>query len=174
MTAGQGRRRDNALSLPAAKPPRMLASLVRVKSWGGKPMSQRSAVLLAVLVSWALARTATAAPGSCTSATFAGLPDTTITSAAVASADPLSGAALPAYCRVVGVIKPTADSNIGFETWLPLSGWNGKYNTVGGGGFAGSISYDALDRALARGYAAASTDTGHIGGDASWAFGHPE
>ena len=137
-------------------------------------MSHRNAVLLAILAAFAIARTASAAPASCASATFAGLPDTTITSAAVASADPVSGAALPPYCRVVGVIRPTADSNIGFETWLPLSGWNGKYNTVGGGGFAGSISYDALDRALARGYAAASTDTGHIGGDASWAYGHPE
>jgi hypothetical protein len=135
---------------------------------------RRNAVLLAVLAASAFASTATAAPASCTSATFTGLPDTTITSAALASADPVSGAPLPQFCRVVGVIRPTSDSNIGFETWLPVSGWNGKYNTVGGGGFAGSISYDALDRAVVRGYAAASTDTGHIGGDASWAFGHPE
>ena len=140
-------------------------------------MSHRNAVLLAVLAASAIARTAAAAPAPCASATFAGLPDTTITSATTASADPLSGAPLPPYCRVLGVIHPlglTGESQIGFETWLPLSGWNGKFNTVGGGGFAGSISYDALDRALLRGYAAASTDTGHIGGDASWAFGHPE
>jgi feruloyl esterase len=129
---------------------------------------------LAVLAAFALAKTAVAAPAPCSSLTGLHLTDTTITSATIATADPSTGAALPPYCRVIGSIKPTSDSNIGFETWLPISGWNGKYNTVGGGGFAGSISYDALDRALLRGYAAASTDTGHIGGDASWAFGHPE
>jgi len=137
-------------------------------------MSHRNAVLLAVVAAFAIARTAAAAPGSCASLSDFHPTDTTISSATIATADPTTGAPLPPYCRVIGSIKPTSDSNIGFETWLPLSGWNGKFNTVGGGGFAGSISYDALDRALLRGYAAASTDTGHIGGDASWAFGHPE
>src|SRR5882762_1813665 len=35
-------------------------------------------------------------------------------------------------------------------------------------------SSDVCSSDLLRGYATASTDTGHIGGDASWAFGHPE
>ena len=137
-------------------------------------MNQRRAVVLAVLFASGISTAAAADPASCASLAALHLPDTTITSAAVASTDPASGATLPPFCRVIGVIKPTSDSNIGFETWLPVAGWNGKFNTVGGGGFAGSISFDALDRALLRGYAAASTDTGHIGGDASWAWGHPE
>ena len=43
---------------------------------------------------------------------------------------------LPAFCRVQGVIRPSSDSHIEFEVWLPSSGWNGKYLGVGNGGFA--------------------------------------
>jgi hypothetical protein len=83
---------------------------------------------------------------------------------------------LPAFCRVAGVSKPTSDSYIRFEAWLPASDWNGKFLGVGNGGFAGSIDYNALGRVLKRGYATAATDTGHEAeaGDASWAFKHPE
>ena len=48
---------------------------------------------------------------------------------------------LPAFCRVAGVIKPASDSNIQFEVWMPSSGWNGKFQGIGNGGFAGSISF---------------------------------
>ena len=71
--------------------------------------------------------------------------------------------ALPAFCRVTGVIKPTSDSEIKSEVWMPVSGWNGKFQGIGNGGFAGSITPEGLAGALARGYAAASTDTGHSG-----------
>lgn len=81
---------------------------------------------------------------------------------------------LPAFCRVTGVVKPTSDSDIKFEVWMPSAGWNGKFQGIGNGGFAGSISHDGLAGALARGYATASTDTGHSGRDATWALGHPE
>lgn len=114
------------------------------------------------------------------------LANTTITSAqsvAAGAFTPPTGSAapykdLPAFCRVTGVIKPTTDSEIKFEVWMPSSGWNGKFHGIGNGGFAGSISYGGpaggLGGAVARGYAAASTDTGHSGGDAGWALGHPE
>lgn len=84
---------------------------------------------------------------------------------------------LPAFCRVAGVIKPSSDSDIRFEVWLPAAEWNGKFQGIGNGGFAGSISYSQLGVALSRGYATASTNTGHeaAGGiDATWALGHPE
>ena len=81
---------------------------------------------------------------------------------------------VPAFCRVTGVIKPTSDSNIQFEVWMPSAGWNGKLQGIGNGGFAGTIPYGALSLPIARGYAIATTDTGHVGGDASWALGHPE
>src|SRR5438309_1562368 len=57
---------------------------------------------------------------------------------------------------------------------MPVSGWNGKFQGIGNGGFAGYISHGELAGPVARGYAAASTDTGHTGSDASWALGHPE
>jgi hypothetical protein len=83
---------------------------------------------------------------------------------------------LPPFCRVTGVIRPTSDSYIRFEVWLPASGWNQKFLGVGNGGFAGSIDYNSMAGNLKRGYATAATDTGHEADsvDASWAFKHPE
>ena len=82
---------------------------------------------------------------------------------------------VPAFCRVAahpGAITKTPDIKI--EVWMPASGWNGKFQAVGNGGWSGAIGYAALARALARGYATASTDTGHSGGSGSFALGHPE
>jgi len=42
-------------------------------------------------------------------------------------------AALPAFCRVTATLKPTSDSDIRIEVWLPASGWNGKFQAVGCG-----------------------------------------
>ena len=83
---------------------------------------------------------------------------------------------VPAFCRVQGVIQPSADSHIEFEVWLPMSGWNGRYEGLGNGGFAGSIDFGGLADAVANGYAASGTDTGHKGAatDGRWALGHPE
>src|SRR5262245_24996436 len=81
---------------------------------------------------------------------------------------------LPAFCRVRAALTPTSDSDIKAEVWLPASGWNGKYQAVGGGGWAGIISYPAMANAVRAGYATASTDTGHTGGTADFALGHPE
>ena len=83
---------------------------------------------------------------------------------------------LPAFCRVAATLKPAKDSEIKMEVWLPLAGWNGKYRGEGNGGFAGSIFYPGLARALSAGYASASTDTGHSGSpiDSHWALGHPD
>jgi len=77
---------------------------------------------------------------------------------------------VPALCRVVLVV-PTA---VNIEVWLPIANWNGKFQAVGGGGFAGVISYTAMAAALNRGYATASTDTGHSTPGGAWALGHPE
>lgn len=81
---------------------------------------------------------------------------------------------LPAFCRVAGVLAPTPDSDIKFEVWMPASGWNHKLEGVGNGGFAGSMPYPSLALPVSLNYAAAGTDTGHTGIDASWAPGHPE
>jgi feruloyl esterase len=82
---------------------------------------------------------------------------------------------LPAFCRVTGVIKPTSDSDIKFEIWLPTGQWNGKLQQAGNGGFAGVIPYWSMIPALRRGYVTAATDNGHSGGGPPvWAIGHPE
>ena len=86
---------------------------------------------------------------------------------------------LPPFCRVAGTIAPSSDSHILFEVWLPLAKWNGKFAGVGNGGWAGAISYGPLQDQLRRGYAAASTKTGHQAPPApmdmaKFAFEHPE
>src|SRR6516165_1408540 len=65
---------------------------------------------------------------------------------------------LPAFCRVTATLTPSSDSDIKTEIWLPASGWNGKYQAVGNGGWAGTIPYPAMAAALASGYATAGTD----------------
>ncbi len=140
--------------------------------------------LMAVCVTlWVSIESLTAA-GSCESLSALKLNDTTITMAQSVAAGGFSPAAaggggeafktLPAFCRVTATIKPTSDSDIKVEVWLPASGWNGKYQAVGNGGWAGSLGYAAMARALRDGYATSSTDTGHTGGSASFALGHPE
>ena len=83
---------------------------------------------------------------------------------------------LPAFCRVAGVIRPSTDSEIRFEVWMPETGWNGKYLGVGNGGFAGTIDFRTLGANLKGAFATAATDTGHQAeaGDATWAYKHPE
>jgi tannase/feruloyl esterase len=88
--------------------------------------------------------------------------------------DPQAFKDLPAFCRVEATLKPSSDSEIKVEVWLPSSGWNGKFQSVGNGGWAGVISYPALGEAVRRRYATASTDTGHVGGNGKFAPGHPE
>jgi tannase/feruloyl esterase len=120
------------------------------------------------------------APGvrECAALASIQLPDTNIKSTGGVDGPSLTiGSAalrnLPAFCRVAAVSQPA----VNFEVWLPLENWNGKFQGVGNGANAGSISYDAMATALRRGYAVASTDTGHATAnarDASWALGHPE
>ncbi len=149
-------------------------------------MSQRS-IWIRIISVLAIAGTfpaASFAAQSCESLAKLNLPDTTITKAESVQAGPFAMPGgfgpqrktdLPAFCRVEGVLKPTSDSDIKFEVWMPAHGWNGKFEGTGNGGFAGSISYGELAAALKAGFAAASTDTGHVASPgAAWALGHPE
>ncbi|HTM02071.1 MAG TPA: tannase/feruloyl esterase family alpha/beta hydrolase [Vicinamibacterales bacterium] len=81
---------------------------------------------------------------------------------------------IPAHCRIAATLTPSTDSHIEMELWLPTDNWNGKFLAVGNGGWAGNIQTDAMAIGLRRGYATASNDTGHKGGSASFALGHPE
>lgn len=89
---------------------------------------------------------------------------------------PTDYSTLPAFCRVVGSIKPTTDSDVRFELWLPAAGWNGTFLQTGNGGAAGLIDYGSMATPLSRGFAVTNTDTGHEGtpDDFSWVVGHPE
>lgn len=109
------------------------------------------------------------------------LPGTTVTLAQVVPAQPPSPQSgvheldLPAHCRVSITLKPSSDSEIKAELWLPAgTAWNGKLLGVGGGGFVGSINTGGLASGLREGYATASTDTGHEGSSGEFALGHPE
>src|SRR6476646_6749035 len=117
--------------------------------------------------------------GSCEELRAVSLTNVTITAAEPVKAAP----AVPAHCRVTAVLTPSPDSHIEIEVWLPASaegsggagsGWNGKLQVVGNGGWAGVLSTPAMAQALREGYATASTDTGHKGGSGSFAVGHPE
>lgn len=139
---------------------------------------------LAVLI---LCPAAQASAASCESVAALSLPNVKVTTAVEVAAGaftspgpPARGggpgpfAKLPAFCRVAATLTPSSDSDIKIEVWLPVSGWNGKLQAVGNGAWTGSIAYPALAEALSRGYAATSTDTGHVGGSASFGMGHPE
>jgi feruloyl esterase len=124
-----------------------------------------------------------AAGGTCADLARLALPNATITTAETVEAGKFSpaegGAAaafrtLPAFCRIAATLKPSSDSDIKIEVWMPAANWNGKLQAVGNGAFNGNVNYGPMAAALARGYAAASTDTGHSGGGAEWALGHPE
>jgi feruloyl esterase len=88
---------------------------------------------------------------------------------------PVDYSGLPAFCRLAGTIRATAESDIRFELWLPEQ-WNGKFMQTGNGGAAGAIVFESLVDPLLRGYAVANTDTGHqgAGGDFAWAVGQPQ
>ncbi|MBV9503415.1 MAG: tannase/feruloyl esterase family alpha/beta hydrolase [Acidobacteriia bacterium] len=119
------------------------------------------------------------------------LPDTTFTAVEAVAAGPYqppTGAGrgaggpasltqqqtLPAHCRVAATLRPSADSDIKMELWLPSENWNGKFQMVGNGGWAGIISFPQMAAALREGYATSSTDTGHQGGNGMFALDHPE
>lgn len=128
----------------------------------------RGATLLAamIFVCGLLCSPGSVRAADCGSLAKLALKDTTISSATVVpAANPV-----PEYCKVLGSIRNLPQSTIEFEVALPTSKWNGKYFYAGGGGFNGTIP--RLDQALAEGYAAAGSDTGHKGDslDGQWAL----
>jgi feruloyl esterase len=108
-----------------------------------------------------------ASAADCEGITSLSLPNTTITLAQTYTAgETVSGTTTAPVdlCRVAGTVKPGSQSNIHFEVWIPSDGsWNGKYQQIGNGGFAGSISAAGIANAVSRGYAAAGTDDGTSG-----------
>jgi feruloyl esterase len=143
-------------------------------------LSSGFAVALIPLIGHAMIPVA-AAGTSCDNLAALTIPTITVKSANPVAAGAFSppGAAtpmtLPAFCRVEATARPTSDSEIKFEVWIPpAEAWNGNFQGVGNGGYSGTISYGAMANGLRRGYAVASTDTGHVGDDMKFGQGHPE
>jgi feruloyl esterase len=129
------------------------------------------------------------AAASCESLKSLAVPNTTITLAQSVDAGqfmlpagtpaPLPGAPapnfkdLPAFCRVSATARPTSDSEIKIEVWMPMSGWNGEFRGTGNGGLGGNLSFGGMVRAMHGGFATAAENTGHEGGS-SYALAHPE
>jgi feruloyl esterase len=114
------------------------------------------------------------------------LPNTTITLAQTVGAGAFSPPAggrggqqfgdLPAFCRVQARLKPSSDSDIKMELWMPeATRWNGKLRGTGNGGLGGGATVNAgpLATGVRLGYATAGNNTGHEG-DSSYAMTHPE
>ena len=126
---------------------------------------------------------ALAAPGSCASLTSLSLPNTTINSAVDTPAGtippPFPGfppTSVVATCRVhATVTTPGVTDQIGIDVWLPVSGWNGRFQGVGGGGYKADDPNE-MAAAVDAGYSAAGTDAGHTSAspvpffDGSFAF----
>ena len=107
---------------------------------------------------------------SCASLTSLALPNTTISGAVETPAGTVPGpfpgspsTAVPATCRVhATVTAPGRSDQIGVDVWMPLSGWNVRFQGVGGSGYT-TGSPNSLARPVATGFAAAVTDGGHGG-----------
>ncbi len=150
-------------------------------------MTKLSTTLLLLLPACTLAAAPTGG-SACDNLSKLSLPNVTITSAqSVAEgaftppASPGPGQpntalfkGLPEFCRVMATLTPSSDSDIKMELWLPASGWNNDFQAIGNGGWNGTMGYGPLAEGVKRGFATAGTDTGHAGGSASFAMGHPE
>ncbi len=130
--------------------------------------------ICAALVGFALITAARAfAATPCEQLVKLQLPHASVTSAALTPAGSVTA------CKIDVVSRPSADSSIGIEVWIPEgAAWNGRYLQLGNGGFAGRIASERLGQRAAQGYAVAMTDDGHQSAmgfpDATWAIGHPE
>jgi hypothetical protein len=146
---------------------RWKSGLTRLHVGGGSPLVALAAVLfVSTVLATPPAAAAPMSPADCSKLVNLKLKDTQITGASVIPAR----RDLPEFCKVVGGLETV----ILFEVDLPTTVWNNKLFYVGGGGYNGSIP--DLDDALARGYAAAGSDTGHRGfhWDASALYNNPQ
>ncbi|KAH8682071.1 feruloyl esterase [Xylariales sp. PMI_506] len=107
----------------------------------------------------------------CTGLTAPAVPGAQVLSIHAAEVYGYSAPAIPAFdprpvddldfCNVtIKLTHPGADDVVYIAVWLPLKGWNGRYQATGGGGLAAGFGNFALGRPAADGYAASATDAG--------------
>jgi len=139
----------------------------------------RNGIGIALALGLAGASGATQAALSCASLTSVTPEASTITSAGIVTPPAtIGGAAVSVpFCRVQGVARPSFDSEIKFEVWLPptAADWTGRMKVNGTGGYAGATPYARLAQDIGDGFVTAGSNMGHDGGEAaSWTLGHPE
>jgi feruloyl esterase len=163
----------------------MASSICRISICFGRVIILSAAIFIGIVVS-----SETAAAASCESLASISLPHVTITAAqtmapgAFTPPSPAGGGAAPgrgpqfgdlaAFCRVMATAKPSSDSEIKIEVWMPAMGWNGEFRATGFPGSLGGagIGYAALANGLRDHYAAGGSNTGHDG-DVNM-MNHPE
>jgi feruloyl esterase len=152
-------------------------------------MSRSKARLLSFMLVTGFGSGQAAGAATCESLSSVAIPHTTITKAEVVPAGAFpappgrgggEGARarfdnLAAFCRVSATSKPSSDSDIKIEVWLPAANWNGKLRGTGNGGLGGGagVGVGALASGIRAGYVTVGSNTGHEG-DASYALTHPE
>jgi feruloyl esterase len=143
--------------------------------------SRRHGVLIPLVGLAVLICGIAAVPASATDCKVAALSTLGVSNMTITSATDVPAAAPnPQYCDVKGSVATSGDgagpNSAGFEAMFPAN-WNGKFIFNGVGGLAGSLnsSANSVDIALflARGYATAITDTGHLSTDPTWQFTSP-
>jgi hypothetical protein len=140
-------------------------------------------LVVPLLLSAAVGIPAQAGPAAgCTNVAAPTVPGATVTSITAtdvpAGDDHIPGGgvipAVPAHCDVVLYLAhPGAADHVWVDVWLPDSGWNGRFEGTGGGGYVAGAGDYSLAPAIESGYAAVSTDAG-VGfnslSPASWAL----
>lgn len=146
----------------------------------------RTVALLAILIGASLVHALSAAAATCEGLSSILLPNGTVTLAETVAAGhfhPPEGGGrgetnsfqdLASFCRVSITSKPSPDSDIRIEVWLPLADWNGSFRATGNGNWGGSLNFAEMATNLRDDFATASTDTGHDGTSVNFALGHPE
>lgn len=105
--------------------------------------------------------------------------DATMTAAAVVNPPASVGgqSVTTTFCRVQGTARPSLDSEIKFEVWLPpaTASWTGRLKVNGTGGYAGAIPYARLNQDIGDGFVTAGSNMGHDGGESpAWTLNRPE
>jgi len=141
----------------------------------------RKTVIAAAISALGLASASGAANAalSCAQLTSLTPEASTITSATLVPAGTTVNGVTPTvpFCRAQGTARPSTDSEIKFEVWLPATAaaWTGRFKQNGTGGYSGATPYARLAQDIGDGFVTAGSNMGHDGGEsATWTMGHPE
>jgi pimeloyl-ACP methyl ester carboxylesterase len=151
---------------------------------GGFAAAFRPRVLVCAIAIDLIASLGPARAATCESLLTLKLVDAKVTSAVTVSGevrgpDGKNYTGLPSFCSVTILATPTNDSLINYLLWLPVSGWNGRFEATGNGGYGGNVAIDApaMVYAIKQRFAVAATDMGtapSANNNADALVGHPQ